>query len=48
MAGKVKQRKAGKVYTPELAESFANSVNASARQVGKEKPASSDWPVKKR
>jgi len=41
MASKVKQRKASKVYTSEIAESFASAVNASARQVRKEKPADS-------
>ncbi len=41
MADKVKQRKGSKVYTPELAESFAQAVNAAARQVSKEKPADS-------
>lgn len=41
MADKVKQRKGSKVYTPELAESFAQAVNAAAKQVSKEKPADS-------
>ncbi|MDW1944138.1 hypothetical protein R7Q10_19130 [Vibrio sp. Vb0599] len=41
MADKVKQRKGSKVYTSELAESFAQAVNAAARQVCKEKPADS-------
>ena len=41
MADKVKQRKGSKVYTPELAKSFAQAVNAAARQVSKEKPADS-------
>lgn len=40
MAGKVKQRRARKVYTSELAESFANAVNLAAKQVSKEKPDS--------
>ncbi|WP_159738261.1 hypothetical protein [Vibrio atypicus] len=36
MVVKVKQRKARKVYTPEFAESFANAVNVSVRQVRRE------------
>ncbi|MDW3046237.1 hypothetical protein R8N28_10845 [Vibrio sp. Vb1554] len=41
MVDKVKQRKGSKVYTPEIAESFAQAVNAAARQVREKKPADS-------
>ena len=41
MDGKVKQRRARKAYTSELAESFAKAVNLAAKQVSKKKPVSS-------